>query len=300
MGVVAGVVLLMFGLPIFVMVIIGLFNPLPISRASLLDNFPRHSSLRIIALTYAAQYVTWIFFKWFKFFDYYFLIWLDLGLLFVNVFLTYFFFQDSYHRRYNPKGVKKFEFTEIIKLIFTSRPLMMILFAFVFAESGFYLLLDYFEYVPKAARYFSGASAATLMGIGIAILWSSIPHKSIVAVCYLLGAGVNLLVILNSLFFNADSDLSNLIAGMSTYALVGGLYLPMVVEMLIKLLGRDHKAVGASIAEFGDTIAAFVGPAINMVVAINAFSAAIILTVLYISAAITQRLAEKRFSMIKL
>lgn len=291
-GVSSGIILALFGMDIITMCIIGLFNPLPIARGVLLDNFPKHSSLRIIAITYAAQYLTWAFFKNLGSVDYRVIVFTSLIILLINIFLTAFFLTDNYDTEKLEAGKKHLGFVELMKFIFKNRALALILVAFTFAESGFYLLLDYFEYLPVAKNYLSIASWSTLIGIGFAIFWRSIPHRSIISILYLLGAGVNMIVLYKDFFIGALPYISNLVSGMDFYTLIGGFYLPMVVDMLIRILGKEHRAVGASMAEFGDTFATFIGSGINLI-RISIVGATIILIFFYIAAAVIQWRAEK-------
>ncbi len=292
-GVISGIILSIFDLQLFVMIIIGIsFNPLPVARATLLDNFPKHSSLRIIAFTFIAQYAPWALFRWTGQINYKFIIWAVLIALAINILLTHFLLKDKYDDEKECKN--KLKFREVLHLIVTSKPLLFTLLAFILAESSFYLLMDYFEYMPQARSYFSIASFSTLLGFCISALWNAIPHKSIIAFCYLIGCATSLAIIFNIIFVKYDTINNALVLGIGVYAIVGGVYLPLVVDMFIKLLGSKHRAVGASLAELGDTVASFVGPASSLVTKINPLKAAGIFSFFFLFAAIFQKMAEAR------
>ena len=52
---------------------------------------------------------------------------------------------------------------------------------------------------------------------------------------------------------------------MQYYSIIGGLYLPFVTDTVIKILGPRRRAFGSAMIEFGDTIASFSAPVLNII-----------------------------------
>ncbi len=61
LGVLGGIFLWIFKFETWVVFFIGItFNPLSVARATMLDNYPKISALKVIAVTYIAKNISWI------------------------------------------------------------------------------------------------------------------------------------------------------------------------------------------------------------------------------------------------
>jgi hypothetical protein len=238
-GVIVGIILYMFHLEIWIIVLIALFfNPLPVARAALLDNFPNVSSLRILGITYFAQYLPWFFFEYIIKYNYKNTTLFILTILSVNIFFTLLFFKDSYDQR--QKSNKKSIFIPI---------LVLVLLAYIFAETSFYIEWDFLEYQPTYKHWFTPATLGTLLGICVAMMYSKLPHISSITLSYFLGVATIAMTIFLC-FSSQDSSKTILVKSMSQYSIIGGLYLPFVADVVIKIVGSKRRALGSALIEF--------------------------------------------------
>lgn len=285
LGVVGGLILLTFGFEFWVLILIALtFNPLPVARAALLDHFPQYSTVKLVAITYIAQYFPWMFFAFFSKLPNNSVVLYILGILFLNIILTMFLFKDKNKKEHENHETK----TEIIR---KNPALMYTLIAFVCAEAGFYLLWAFFEYNPIGHVELSTTNLGTIFGIGIAMLYTRLPHISIITLFYSIGAVVTILAFLHC-FGNCASCSNNLFSSMNFYCIIGGLYLPFVTDGVIRMLGARHKAFSSALIELGDTVSAFFAPFLNIFIEQNARNVLISVMVFYIAASLFQKRAE--------
>ena len=71
LGVVGGFILIFYGFGNLVLIFIALiFNPVPVARAAFIDNFPQRSMLKLLSMTYLAQWTPWVFFNYIGKFSY--------------------------------------------------------------------------------------------------------------------------------------------------------------------------------------------------------------------------------------
>jgi MFS family permease len=284
LGVLAGLFLYIFGYEIWVLVLIALtFNPMPVARAAFLDNYPQHSTLRLVAITFLAQYLPWAFYNYIGQFHYQKVILWTLVVLALNTILTVFWFKDTYDKQ--KKSESGFEIAK------SNRPVIYTLIAFTLSELTFYLLWVYLEYDPQNSFWLSIMTYATLIGILIAMLYTRLPHISTITLFYGIGAGITFISFLRCLASHPACN-DTFISAMSHYSVIGGIYLPFATIAVINMLGPRHKALGSASIEFGDTIASFVAPLINILVNESILNISMIITILYILATFAQRRAE--------
>ncbi|MBX9744388.1 MAG: hypothetical protein K2X08_04160 [Chlamydiales bacterium] len=286
LGLIGGLTLLVFGFETWVLILIALtFNPLPVARAALLDHFPQHSTVKLVAITFLAQYLPWTFFGPIANYPHRLMIFIILGLLGLNTLLTAFLFKgDTEKLKKKPEANK-------IKVVFKNKTFIYSLTAFVFAEATFYLFWAFLEYNPDGHAWITITNYSTVLGIGIAMLYTRLPHISIITLLYSIGAGIAIIALAHCSFVPSFCG-TGLINAMSTYAIIGGLYLPFVTDGVIRMVGTRHRAFGSATIEFGDTIASFVAPLLNIFFIGSSHIILITTVILYIFAALLQRKAE--------
>ena len=186
-GLAGGIVLYIFGATPWVLIFIAMtFNPVHVARAALLDVFPRFSTLKLVAITFLALNLPWMFFKEFSAINYNFLVLMTLVLLGINSLFTYWFFQDRQEFIHPKVHIKK-----SIDLR-TDKRILYTLFAFMCSETTFYLIWIYIEYSEGIAIWLDITTFATLIGILIAMLYNRLPHMSIITLFYSIGMGLML------------------------------------------------------------------------------------------------------------
>lgn len=282
LGVIGGLILYIFHLEIWVMIFIGLlFNPLPVARAAMLDNFSKVPSLRIIGVTFIAQYMPWFLFKYIVQIQFQQTILWILIILSVNIFLTIFLFRDNYDKVHNEE-----------KKSFRESKLFYVLAAFILAEMAFYLEWDFLEYRPLIRFTLTTSTFATILGIIIAMLYSRLPHFSIITLCYFLAAAVMFTALFHCSYSNYTwTDIQ--VSGMTNLTAIGGLYLPFVADAIINILGAKHRAFSSALIEFCGVIASFGAAMINLIFKMNSIVMIALLASFFLIAAILQKKAEK-------
>jgi MFS family permease len=289
LGLVGGLILSLFGFEIWVLILIALtFNPLPVARAALLDHFPQHSPVKLVAITFLAQYIPWAFFDFFMVIPYKIVIFCTLGLLGINTILTIFLFKDDVSKLHKEENTNK------INILKRNSNLIFTLGAFILAETTFYLLWAYLEFNPQGPSWLSMTTFATLIGIIIAMLYHRLPHLSIITLFYSIGGAITIIALTHCILNKALCEYS-LLTSMQYYGIIGGLYLPFVTDAVIKIVGPRRRALGSAMIEFGDTISSFSAPILNIIFKQSSISILITIVCFYVLASCLQKFAEEEF-----
>jgi MFS family permease len=292
LGVVGGSILYFFGAQLWVLILIALlFNPMSVARAALLDNFPHYSTLKLVAVTFIAQYFPWLFFNQIQKIMFGQLILFTLIMLLLNLILTVILFKDK-RELIHPK----IRIDYSIDFIKNDKRIVYTLLAFVLSEITFYLTWVYIEYSHDNAVWLDLTTSGTIIGILIVMLYNKLPHMSIVTLLYSVGFGTSLVAILTCALSVFNCEIS-LLSAMSHYSVIGGMYLPFVTDAVIKMFGNRNKAMGAAMIEFGDAIAVLIAP--TLYVLFNPIPSTILwmILILYIIATTMQKMAEKNRSL---
>lgn len=290
LGIVGGLILSLFGFEIWVLVLIALtFNPVPIARAALLDHFPHHSTVKLVAITFIAQFTPWAAYGYLANVNYKTVVIFIIGLLFLNLISTIFLF---------PKDQKKREdltTTQKVNVISHNPALIYSLLAFICAEAAFYLVWAFYEYNPAGHLWLSLSTASTITGICLATLYTRLPHISIITLFYSIGAAITFIAFLRCFSLHSSCD-NSLETSICFYAIVGGLYLPFVTDAVIKMLGPRRRAVGSATIEFGDTVACFVAPLLN-IFNLGSYHLLLFVVMLFATATILQKAGENKLQL---
>lgn len=287
LGLAGGLILWIFGFELWVLVLIALtFNPLPVARAAFLDHFPQHSTVKLVALTFVAQYLPWAFYAYIAKLHYQTTVAFVLYILALNIILTVFLFKKD-NKEYKTEDTK-----HKIELFKNNSRLIRTLLAFTFAEAAFYLLWAYLENNPTGEVGLSTISLGTTIGVCIAMLYTRLPHISIITLFYSIGAVSALLAFYRCTSSTISCD-DELLASMSYYCIIGGLYLPFVTDAVIKMLGSKRRALGSAMIELGDTIAVFFAPILNIFFHQNSTNILLTISIFFLIAALYQKSTEK-------
>lgn len=285
LGLIGGIVLAIYGFEIWVLVLIALtFNPMPVARAAFLDNFPQHSTMKLISITLIAQYLPWAFYDYLAKFHYQTIVFGTLGVLALNIALTVVWFKDAYDKK-ELMHKKPTNFPNKV-------PILLTLIAFTLAETTFYILWTFLEETPGFHSWQSIITYGTLIGISMAMMYNRLPHISIITLFYSIGTGFMLAVLARCIFSSLPCN-ETYVTAMSCFSIIGGLYLPFVTVAVIDMFGPKHKAMGSAMIEFSDTIASFVAPITSFLIHEEVYVIVIISLILCTLAAIIQRLSER-------
>ena len=282
LGIIGGIVLTIVGFKFWAVVFIALvFNPLPVARAAFLDNFPQVSALKVIAITFIAQYIPLAFDSIFQTIPYEKVIFWSLIILSINVFFSIFWFRDKFD---TPRPTPSF-----IHMGKNTSSIFVFLIAFIFAETNFYILWDFLDMNPMFNGSLSKNTASTLLGVSLAALYTRLPHKSVITLAYSIGAGMAFLAFIHC---NHNTCAADFVDSMKYYSLIGGLYLPFVADGVIGMLPK-YKAMGAASIEFSDVIATILASLIFSHGTYQISILMLVVTVLFAIATGLQRYAEE-------
>lgn len=291
LGLFGGIILSIFGFQIWVLALLALtFNPVPVARAAFLDNFPQHSRLKLMAITFLAQFGPLVFHNFLTDVTYNVVITWVLVALAINIILTIFLFHDNYDKTEKKKNLYEMSLSSILSKV--KHPLIFTISAFVCAEMTFYLLWQYLEYDTSLQSWLSIATGATIIGIFIAMLYTKLPHFSTIRLFYSVGFAMTLIGLLHC-FGNHLLCGGDLINSMTRYAVIGGLYLPFVADAVLGMTGPKFKALGSAAIELAGLFARLLAAVFNSMVIANDFSVLMIIVILYLAASGFQRLAER-------
>jgi MFS family permease len=294
LGVLGGVFLWIFKFETWVIFFIGLtFNPLSVARAAMLDNYPKISALKVIAVTYIAKNIAWVLMSLYSDISFERALYYLLPVLLGNAILMYFVQKDKFD---NKAAIEELSNASLIKQ--NKIPIFLTLAALSIAETTFYILWIYLEsgtaqpVLNVHEKWLSITALGTLLGTSFSMFYRKIPHFSIITILYSAGAGIMFVAILCTKQLQLSYD-DNLMSAMSHYCVIGGIYLPFVTDAFIELSGAKRKATGSAFSEMGDAIALFLASIFAIFVGIDAFSMLINIMGLYIFATILQRCAER-------
>ncbi len=293
LGIVGGLFLSVFGFESWVLILIAMtFNPIPVARAALLDHFPRYSTVKLVSFTFLAQYIPWALYTYIEKFDYGSVVHFIVVLLALNTILTIFLFKKDPVK--NELEVKEKKNTSVMK----NKNVMNSLIAFTLAEITFFVFEAYLGYIPDGHSWLSITSFATLIGLGIAVLYTRLPHISIITLFYGIGAGMTAIACFHCFLFKSSCN-NNILSSMSFYSVIGGLYLPFVTDAVIRMKGSKHRAFGSALVESADTIASFVAPLLIFLFRYDALVISIFTVLTYVVATVFQWNVEKKVEVLK-
>lgn len=290
-GVLGSFLLLFFQFEFWVFLFIGLTcNPLSVARAAMLDNYPKLSALKIIAVTFMVKNAAWMFIDFFEAIPLLSVIMWILPIQAVNVFLTKWFFQDKFEDK-----VKMREYQDMEKHHKTNRfAILLTVLAVSLSETTFYLLWTFLETSQYLEKWLFVTTLGTYLGTTFTLMYRRIPHPSLIAILYSSGAGIMLVTLLYIKYFGL-SYTENLIAALSHYCIIGGIYLPFVADAIIELSGSIRKATGSAIFEIGDMIALFLASVASIFFIKSPHSILVVNAILYTIATIIQKMSEKHY-----
>lgn len=281
-------ILFIFGIKFWVLIGIAItFNPIPVARAALLDNFSHQSSLKIVAITFLAQYFPWIFYNQIVSFPLNSLYGFTLAILFINIILTKVLFRD---RTDEKKTTKTINILTIINKI--NKRMMLTIISFMLAGMSLYLVWIYLQNTGDNFIWFDFTNLGIFIGVACSLFYSVLPHMTIITLFYAVGLCMYLVALITSytMPYQCDQCLLNVF---SHYSIVVGMYVIFVTEAVIKIFGARNKAIGAAVIELTNSIAMVISSMIFVFAKPNS-TAIIALTIpFFLTAVLLQKKGEK-------
>lgn len=294
-GVVGSIFLLFYKFDFWIVLFLGLtFNPVSVARAALLDNYQNLSALKVIAITFMAKNLSWLFISVFSKVSFETVLLFVLPVISLNIVLIAICFNDKFESKLKLSRFKKLEEKKQKKSIkFHRGAIFLTLFAFSLSETTFYSFWSFLETSVSLEQWLFIATLGTYLGTSFTLFYRKIPHPSLIAILYLIGAATSAIALIYSVKFGVPYSKS-LLFSMIQYCVVGGIYLPFVADVIIQLSGTFRKATGSAIYEVGDMLALFLAGTAAFLILKSPMLILIMNTSLYLSATIIQKVAEKK------
>lgn len=258
------------------------FIPSPIVRASLIDNFSRFSKVKILAISFVAQFIPWsIFDKLVKFDSNSIYFYVIIAMIFLLIFnLLFFSDQRDIHKN-------DIDFKKITKI----KPTFILL-AFLLVQIIFFITDTYFEKSVETQVFFTFLGFGSLVGAIVALFYSKTPHLSLLTVTYGIGIVLSSIPVFSSIFYPVY--LECIPFQFMVFSNLGGFYLPFVYDTVISILGNNHRGLACGLIDGIISLASVIGLALVIFFSFDDKGISILTASLFIFATIFQRLSERK------
>jgi len=271
----------------FVLLMFGLgFSPSPIARASLVDNFPSESKLKLMCLTFVAQFIPWVFYMWIALIPKLALFWLSFICLLTVLALSLFWFRDRRDKnlRHSHGTIE----TSIHR--HAKRRVSCILLALIFAQIIFFLTDSYFENISSSSGFYSALGIGSLLGTGLALFYRKTPHVSIITITYGLGFLLSIMPLISVLFLNIAEV--NIKFQIMVFSNLGGFYLPFIYDIILSNFSRSSRGTACGIVDLVISFSSLVGMTLTIYLHPKEIQLVLITTVLFLIATVVQKIGE--------
>lgn len=273
---------------IFPLFLIGFFfNPSPIARAALIDNFPKESKAKLIAITYVAQFIPWCFYLKVKGFTSYEVIMAALITLAINVTISYLFFEDRKDKKSNHKK----ETSQSVVHTKRRKRALYTLCALFSGQLVFFISDTFFENLTSNAGLFSALGIGSLIGVIVGIFYRKIPHLSLLTFCF--GIGILLSVvplITNYLVPDLNIDLPY---QLMLFSNLGGFYLPFVFDVVLSATSASYRGTACGIIDLIIALSSIIGVAIVILLSPTETLILSMTIILFLISTVIQKKGEK-------
>ena len=292
LGVLGGIMLILFGFHPFVMILVGLtFAPLPVARAALMDAYPHQSMVKIMAITFFAQWLPWAFYGYLTKINYVTVIYFVLAALAINSIFTFFSFKEDIDSIKTQNKQK--EELPALRSLNSWKILFFTLIALGLAEVTFFQVGDNLENNNQMRQlWWPSIGFMTFLGNFVAMFYRSRPSISILSSCYLIGACFCVGGIFN-VIMGAQSAVAAMTTTMLSYALIGGLYLPLSYSVVLNRVSPLHRGAACGALDLVELGAALGAAIVLQPLNLGNGQTLIVFAVLYLLAAVLQNYVQK-------
>lgn len=292
LGLATSCLLYFFGLHFWTVFLVAIaFNPMSVARASLIDNFPNHSPLTLMAVAFIVKSLPWIGFFWMDVYaiNQFNVIQWVLILFFINGLLILVLFQDRKDLFFQTHPMRTQGFLQKV-----DRRTTFTVMAFILAETTIRMTWGRVWHGGQdVALLISITSVALAIGSMSAMLYKRLPHMSIITLTYVTGVCMMLIAMLGH-FFGMASYHYGFVSIMSYYCIIAGLNNPLVADAVITMFGPRRKAMGAVMIDLSEAISLSLGAFAITVVPPSFYTVAVMALMLFLSASCLQRHVERR------
>jgi MFS family permease len=227
-------------------VFLGLcFNPMGVARASLVDNAPYVSKVKLMALTFMIGAIPWSLYPLIAKTGQSILGQIGLALFFLNLILSIGVFTDNRDHKVRGHTPKKLQ-----HLIHTShaKRFWWTLFAAFPVSIAFFFTDTIIEKYPNNAQFFGIEGLGCLFAAFLAFLYRKTPHTSLLTVTYAVGLVLAIIPGSCELVFPGNSF--NAAYQIIFFSVLGGFYIPFVYDVVLNASSANHRGVVCGAIEF--------------------------------------------------
>lgn len=286
-GLIGGVCLYLYGADIWVILALAsTLNLVPIATAAIIDKLPHFSHSKLISVSYIAKYLPWVFYSLFKETSLPRIVFIASSMMAANILLTYFLFKKEPRPVHRSQAPKNSYFT--IKI---DRKVPFTLIAFLVAQIALYATWLHTEYKVQNLHWVDFSNYAAVIGFFGVLLYTRLPHISIITLLYTIGFGFFMASIAMCLS-GVERCESSLLFGMVCFSLIDAMTFPFVADSVMSTFDAKYKATTLASLYFVANIAASGGESFLQIFRPLPIALMCSMATLLLLAAIIQKLAE--------
>lgn len=235
------------------LIFLGLFyNPLGVARASLVDNLPHVSKVKLISASFIAEFLPWSCYLAISRFPLFEFGALSSIILSANLLFTWLFFVDIRHRhiRHNvPKISNLVHEHHTRRFFWTLGALVPISIAVALAE----VLIEKY---PNNMQLYSIGGLGVVIAAMVSCLYRKAPHGSVLTISYAVAVVLSVIPILCKLFF--PGEIFNAPYQTIFFTTLWGFYLPFAYDIILNTCGTGYRGIVCGAIESIFTVASLV------------------------------------------
>lgn len=265
------------------------YNPLPILRAGLVDNFTHMPRLYLLMISFVVQFIPWGFYQIYvshpteKMFT------IALVMLLISAVGTFFFFEDKRDKNFQEKARQS-----RASLIHPSakRRVWYTFYAYVVMQTAFFFADNLQESLADAPTFYSLLSTITILCVLLALTFRDISHVAVLRVNYGINAALTFIPLLAiSVFFIPNFQgyyLVIMLAGFSAFTL------PFVYDITMNSINANYRGTGCGILDFVNNAAALFNTSLIVWLNMDKVTSLLIIVLCVSAALLLQTRSEKR------
>jgi MFS family permease len=277
-------IFILSGYSAFILILLGLtFNPVPLARAAMIDNFALFSKVKLIAFTLIASYLPWVFYGFLtKIFQEKLMV-IIIIFLSVNLLITFLFFDDRRDKSHDCNIL------HIIKW----KKISYILIAFFPVQLSFFISAFFLENNIDELNLFSSLAIGIILGAVISTFYKKIPHVSFLTLFYGIGFCLSFTPIFSIWFFPAGHI--NIAYQLMVFSTLSGFYIPFLYDVILSAAHSDYRGVACGFIHVFYSAASL--SALFLIKTQNPSAIAVLVfsTILFFIAFCIQKFAEHKF-----
>lgn len=237
----------------YLLIAIGIIlNPLPIVRATLIDNLHDYSKIRLIAMSFAVQFIpaalyARIYALHHSFQSFY--------LALASLILMLFFALVLFHDDMDTRSIKsENNWHSFFQSEFKKRGFYTLL-AYIPTQFVFLLADSSLELSKENPLVWSTLGGGVIVGALIAMLYKKTPHTSVLTISYGLSFVASVVPIIGVFLY--DIAIQDPTLQMIIYSAEMGFYLPFVYDVILRAVRKSYRSTACGVIDFISCIAYF-------------------------------------------